>query len=165
MLLEQEIASIMQFCLTAADNPQPYYYNVPEDFKVPAMFFPQPEIDTGGETLNSYRFVYTWYINIFCSTTEDAHALAWQVLTAIKQARNLIPLLTEDGEADEKGVRIDDPKLARVDTGVVQIALSWTSRRPYDIKESDKGDPMTSWEAKIATPDGTYESVSQEDSE
>ena len=162
MMLEQEIASIMRFCLDAADNPQPYYYDVPEDFQVPAMYFPQPEIDTAGETFLTYAFKYSWYINIFCSTTEDAHALAWQVLTAIKQARNLIPLLDDEGEDSGSGLRINDPRLVRVDTGVVQIVLTWTSRRPYDLKSNQEGEKMVYWEAKGWLRPDIYNTVSVE---
>ena len=143
MLLEQEIASIMAFALHYADNPSPYYYDVPENFKYPAMYFPQPEIDTGGETFRTYAMRYSWYINIFHRTTEDAYALAWKVLTALKQKRNLVPLKNEDGGKDGGGLRLDDPSAKVVDTGVAQLTLSWTSRRPYDCEQVQK---MVEWE-------------------
>lgn len=144
MLLEQEIASIMAFALQYADNPSPYYYDVPENFQYPAMYFPQPEIGTGGETMRTYAMRYSWYINIFCKTTEDAFALAWQVLTALKRKRNLVPLLNEDGSKAGGGLRLDDPSVKVVDNGVAQLTLSWTSRRPYDTENVQK---MIEWEA------------------
>ena len=142
MLLEQEIASIMAFALHYADSPSPYYYDVPENFKYPAMYFPQPEIDTGGETFRTYAFRYSWYIKIFHKTTEDAFALAWKVLTALKQKRNLVPLINEDGDKAGGGLRMDDPAAKIVDTGVAQLMLSWTSRRPYDYEQVQK---MVEW--------------------
>ncbi len=144
MLLEQEIASIMAFALQYADNPSPYYYDVPENFRYPAMYFPQPEIETGGETMRTYAMQYSWYINIFCSTTEDAFALAWKVLTALKQKRNLVPLLNEDGSKTGKCLRLKDPSAKVVDVGVAQLSLSWTSRRPYEYSEVQQ---MVEWEA------------------
>ncbi len=144
MLLEQEIASIMAFALHYADNPSPYYYDVPENFQYPAMYFPQPEIETGGETFRTYAMRYIWYINVFCATTEDAFELAWKVLTALKQKRNLVPLLNEDGSVSKECLRLNDPSVKIADSGVAQLTLSWTSRRPYDCADVQK---MVVWEA------------------
>lgn len=145
MLLEQEIASVMAFALHYAGNPSPYYYEVPENFQYPAMYFPQPEIKTGGETFLTYAMRYEWYINVFCATTEDAFELAWKVLTALKQKRNLVPLLNEDGSRAEESLRLNDPSVEVVESGVAQLTLSWTSRRPYDREEVQK---MIVWEAE-----------------
>lgn len=142
MLLEQEIASIMAFALHYADNPSPYYYDVPENFNYPAMYFPQPEIDTGGETFRTYAMRYAWYINIFHKTTEEAYELAWKVLTALKQKRNIVPLINEDGSQAGGGLRLEDPSAKVVDTGVAQLTLMWTSRRPYEYGEAEK---MVEW--------------------
>lgn len=143
MLLEQEIASIMAFALHYAGNPSPYYYDVPENFQYPAMYFPQPEIDTGGETFRTYAMRYSWYINVFHKTTEDAFALAWNVLTALKKKRNLVPLINEDGNKAGGSLRLDDPSAKVIDTGVAQLTLTWTSRRPYDFEDVQK---MVEWE-------------------
>uniref|UniRef100_A0AAU8AXG9 Uncharacterized protein n=1 Tax=Dulem virus 37 TaxID=3145755 RepID=A0AAU8AXG9_9CAUD len=148
MLLEQEIASIMAFATYHAGNPSPYYYNVPESFKFPAIYFPQPEIDTGGETFRTYNMRYAWYVNLFDRTTEDAHEKAWNILTALKRNRNLVPLINEDGNETGEKLRLDDPSLKSIDEGVVQITLTWTSRRPYN---DDSPPKMVEWEVS-----GTY---------
>ncbi len=131
MTLEQEVASIIAFALHSAGDPHPYYWDVPEDFKYPAMYFPQPEITTGGDTLYTYASEYAWYINVMAETTEEAHAIALGVLTDLKRARNYVPLLNEDGTESGKKLRLKDPGLKRVDTGVVQLTIEWTSRRSY----------------------------------
>ena len=69
--LEQEVASVMAFALHKAGDPHPYYWDVPEDFKRPAMYFPQPEIDTGGDTLGTYASEYAWYINVFADSGKN----------------------------------------------------------------------------------------------
>ena len=132
LTLEQEIASIMRFALALAGNPQPYYYNVPEDFHVPAMFFPVPEISSDGETFETYGLDYSWYINVFHSTTEEAYKIANDVLNGIRGARNLIPLIKADGTKDTGGVRIKDPRLRKVEDGAVQLVIEWRSRKPYN---------------------------------
>lgn len=135
MTLEQEVASIMAFALRSAGNPSPYYYDVPEQFKFPAMYFPQPEIVTRGETFRTYASEYAWYINIMCETTEEAHEIGLGVLTKIKQARNLVPIIDGDGSATGTKLRLKDPALKKIDTGVVQLTIEWTSRRPYDAED------------------------------
>ncbi len=149
MLLEQEKASIMTFALKNADNPTPYYYDVPEDFKYPAMYFPQPEILTAGETFRTYAMKYAWYINIFHKTTESAYELAYKVLTALKKSRNLVPLIDEEGseiEGSKRYLRLDDPSISVADVGVAQLSIKWTSRRPYDY---DDQEDMTEFEPAI----------------
>lgn len=131
--LEQEIASIMKFVLDRAEKPAPYYWEVPAHFVVPAAYFPMPEIDTGGETFLTYNMDYAWYIKIFHRTKEGAYSLGLAVVTAIRAARNLVPLIAEDGsEIEGSWVRVNDPKLKILDDGAAQLAINWRSRRPYN---------------------------------
>lgn len=137
-MLEQELASIIKFMLDRANNPSPYYYKVPQHFTFPAAYFPTPEIVTGGETFLTYRMEYVWYIKLFHKTSERAYALGLSVLTAIKENRNLIPLINQQGEREKRGIRLDDPKLKVLDDGAAQLTLSWVSRRPYATEETVK---------------------------
>lgn len=137
-MLEQELASIIKFTLDRANNPSPYYYNVPRHFAYPAAYFPTPEILTGGETFLTYRMEYIWYIKLFHKSSERAYALGLSVLTAIKENRNLIPLINQQGERERGGIRLDDPKLTALDDGAAQLTLSWVSRRPYDTEQAVK---------------------------
>ncbi len=137
--LEQEIASIMKFVLDRAGKPAPYYWEVPAHFAVPSAYFPMPEIDTGGETFLTYNMDYAWYIKIFHRTKEGAYSLGLAVITAIKAARNLVPLIATDGsEIEGSWVRLDDPKLKILDDGAAQITLNWRSRRPYNNAEAQR---------------------------
>lgn len=144
-MLEQELASIMKFTLDRAGNPSPYYYEVPQDFNVPAVYFPTPEIETGGETFVTYSMEYIWFIKIFHKSEQEAYAIGLSVLTAIKGNRNLIPLIDETGERAEGNIRVKDPKLKVLDNGAAQLTLEWTSRRPYNAEEAVK---MQSYEVE-----------------
>lgn len=131
--LEQETASIMKFVLDRAGNPAPYYWKVPEDFVVPAIYFPVPEINTGGETFRTYNMDYSWYIRIFHMREEDAFSLGLSVVAAIRAARNMIPLIAEDGsEIEDRWVRVDDPMMKMLEDGTAQLTINWRSRRPYN---------------------------------
>lgn len=137
-MLEQELASIMGYIADKTQAPSPYYYNVPRHFCVPAVYYPVPEVTTGGETLSTYSMDYVWYIKFFHKTTHEAYGLGMSVLTAMREERNLIPLLAEDGSRIEGGwLRINDPKLKALDDGAAQLTISWRSRRPY--KDAGEG--------------------------
>lgn len=137
-MLEQELASIIKYTLDTTKNPSPYYYEVPQNFTVPSVYFPTPELTTGGETFLTYSVDYIWFIKLFHKTTQEAYALGLMALTAIKANRNLIPLITETGEAAGKKVRLNDPSLKTLDNGAAQLTLSWRSRRPYNAEEAIK---------------------------
>ena len=135
-MIEQEMASVIHFILDAAGKPNPYYYSVPEKFTPPAVYFPSPEITTGGETFLTYRMEFAWYITFHHQTTEDAYELAHAALSAIMGRRCLIPLITEDGQKAGGYLRVDPPAIKQVDTGVYQFALTFVSRRPYDVQQA-----------------------------
>lgn len=131
-MLEQEMASIIHFVLKKAGTPFTYYWNMPQHISVPAAFFPIPEIDTGGETFLTYYMDYVWYIKLFHKTEQEAYTLGYSVIKAIKEARNLVPLISEDcSEVKGNWVRVNDPALKVLDDGVAQLAISWRSRKPY----------------------------------
>ena len=137
-MLEQETASIIKFVLDHSNNPNPYYYRVPQSFRYPAAYFPIPMITSRGETFNTYAAEFSWFIKFFGNPAEDAYERAFLALTAIKEMRNLIPLIGEDGEPSGSGIRIKDPSLNTVDDGAVQLKLEWDSRRPYYAPQSQK---------------------------
>lgn len=134
--MEQEIASIIKFVLDSAGNPTPYYYNIPQNFQVPAAHFPDPDIDTAGDTLSTYEASYIFPIKFFAPTTERAFDLASRALTAIKERRNLIPLVDFDGEPLARGVRVRDPSAKRAGDGAALLTIKFVSRRPYHREAS-----------------------------
>lgn len=130
--IEQEIASIMKFLIDQT-KVVPYYWKIPSNFVVPSIYFPMPEIDTDGETFLTYAMEYSWYIKIFHEKEEDAYSLGLMAVTKIRAARNLIPLILEDGSKIKGSwIRVNDPKLKILDDGSAQLTLNWRSRRPYN---------------------------------
>ena len=136
-MIEQEMASIIKYVIAHAGSPSPYYWNVPKHFSVPAVYFPLPDVETGGETFLTYNIDYAWYIMLFHRTTQEAYAMALRVAQALRADRNLVPLISEDGEViPESWVRVDDPQVTATDDGAVQLTVTWRSRRPYaDVLE------------------------------
>ena len=137
-MLDQEIISIMHFVLTHSNNPKPYYNKVPQDFVVPAVFFPQPELSSRGDTLREYALEFSWFIKFFHDTDENAYALGFDVITEIMRKRNVVPLLDENGKLAGRGFRLKDPSLRVIADGAAQLFLSWDSRRPYYAPQAIK---------------------------
>ena len=132
-MLEQEMASIIRYVLDNAGGPAPYYWNVPQHFSVPAAYFPPPELTTGGETFLTYWTDSAWYIKLFHRTGQGAYSAGNAVVQAIRAARNLIPLIEQDGTVIAgEWVRVKDPKLKVLDDGAAQLTIGWRSRRPYN---------------------------------
>ena len=137
-MLDQEIISIMRFALTHSNNPKPYYNKVPQDFVVPAVFFPQPELSSRGDTLREYALEFSWFIKFFHDTDENAYTLGFDVITEIMRKRNVVPLHDENGKLAGRGFRLKDPTYRHIADGVTQLSLSWDSRRPYYEPETQK---------------------------
>lgn len=130
-MLDQEIASAMRYIIDAADNPHPYYWNIPQEFIVPAVFFPQPEIVSRGDTLRSYALEFSWFVKFFAEDTGSAHALGLAALNALQYRKNVVPLIDDAGALTGRGFRMGDPSLRVIDDGAVQLALNWNSPRAY----------------------------------
>lgn len=138
--MEQELASIAKFILNAVgSNVYPYYRELPEDFRVPAVYFPVPDITTGNDTFDTYRADYLWLVTFTCSNQQDAYQLGLTALTAIKKSRNLVPLLNASGnQIGKRYFRLDSPQLKAADGNTVTLKLRFTIRKSYDEKRGEK---------------------------
>ena len=116
-------------------NPTPYYNEIKENFIVPSIYFPLPEIVSGGDTLSTYLLRYSFDIKCFHHSTEKAYELGLKPFIALKNMRNVVPLIGNNGEDTGKFLRIDDPKFSKLDTGVYRIKIEWDSRRPYCVEQ------------------------------
>ena len=123
-MLEQEIASAIRFILDSTNEPTPYYHSIPEGFLVPAVYFPPPEIASGGDTLLTYSLEYSWYVKFFNKDTQSAEALAFTALVALKRRRNVVPLIDETGALAGRGFRMRDPSLKPLENAA-QLNLVW----------------------------------------
>lgn len=135
-MLEQDLASIMSFLTIHSGNPAPYYKNVPEQFCVPAVYFPRPEIGSSGDTLSTYALDFSLFVKFFHKTKEEAYELGFAAMNAILERRNRIPLIDENGKPTGKHIHIRDPTLRAVDESAVQLEIDWTARKPF-LVESD----------------------------
>lgn len=135
-MLEKETTSIIKFVTEASDGAKPYYRNMPENFAVPSVYFPCPDVIGGNDTFSTYRADYTIFINFFHSSTELAYELALPVLHKINEARRIIPVFDKAGKNTGKFVRIKNAELKKADECAYQMQIDWICRRPYSREEA-----------------------------
>ena len=141
--LEQEVASVANFInLALGDDVSPYYWEIAASVLVPAVYYPAPQIDTAGDALDSYEAAYMWLIKFFHKTDGEAHDLARRALMAIKNMRNVIPLINEDGSDAGRGFRVLDPTIKQVDRGAWQMELRWHSPRYFSDSAGAKANSL-----------------------
>lgn len=141
-MIEQETAGIIRFICAVLNEAAAYFWDIPQGFQMPAVYFPAPEADSAGDTLSTYRLSYVMYVKLFAETTHQAQSMAMRTLNAIRQCGNLIPLYKEDGTAEGFGFRLRDPQIKPVDTGVYQLTLQWNSAREYKNNSAAKAKEM-----------------------
>lgn len=131
--MEQEVGSTANFILKAVGNGvQPYYRNLPESFRYPAVYFPVPEVTTKADTFDNYRSDYSLYVTFFHSSKQEAYELALTALTAIKQKRNLVPLLDSSGkQIGKRSLRLGDPEIRCTAENTAILVVRFTTRKPY----------------------------------
>ncbi len=130
-MFEQVIASIIKFVLDNSDEVTPYYYRVPENFIVPAVYFPVPFVDTRSGTYSSYIKNYNFNILFFDSSSNLAYCKATKVLELLNSNRNKVPIVDKDGQNTGKTVRINEMSITNGDNEVVLLKLNFDMHLPY----------------------------------
>ena len=137
-MLNDEIASYAKYIIEKSGGPSPYYMEVPQDFVVPAVYFPQPEISSFPHTLSGYAIEYAWYVKFFAADSPNAMKMAYDALSAVQEQRNAIPLVNEQGMETGGILRVKEPVARVVGEGVAQLYLRWESHWLYDAADVEK---------------------------
>lgn len=142
-MLEYEIASAERRIIDLCGDVTPYYWEIPENFKVPSVYFPMPEVESKGDTLTTYRLEFVWYIKCFASTSQEAYDMALGVVNGIRASRNAIPIINPDGSEEGRFFRLRDPTLKLLERGTCQITIRWRSSRDYIHSGAQTADRLT----------------------
>lgn len=134
-MIEQETASIAKFIIDASGGIQPYYNKIPENFAVPSVYFPPPNIADQTDTLSTYGVSYSLFVKFFHMSDEKAYAAALPSYTEIGRNRRLIPMIDSAGKRTGRYVRIKNYSLSWIDEGAYQLQIEWVSRRLFPQKE------------------------------
>lgn len=122
--IEKELASIVRFVENNTDGLEKIFERIPQDFPVPSVFFPMPELTARKVTMQTMRTTLMWYIKFFASSDVEAYTLASSIESLILYRNCHIPLYAEDGAEEEKTLPVTVPEVIKVDYGVYQIKIA-----------------------------------------
>lgn len=138
-IVDRDTGSAIAF-VTKQFPDLPYYFlAVPEGFKRPSVFFPEPEIDSYSDTMDSFGFTYILRIHFFGSNAREGQQNAKAVLLAMARQRFSIPILEQDGEQTTEALDIAQPgNIRQTDDkpGAAILTITWDHREPYPEPES-----------------------------
>lgn len=141
MVKDKYLASIASFLHKSGSKIialNPIFHQMPEQLKMPVIYFPNPIVNSFNETLSSFLLVYSWYVKIMANSIEEAYEIAAQIQMDLCSNRFYVPVLNEDGTTDgRKRIRIKPPEIKQLDGAVYQIALTWEERNLYSDVNTD----------------------------
>lgn len=137
--MNQYIASLANTCLSLASaNLEFYAESVPENFRIPALYFPPSEVDSSESALNSFSTRRTIYAKVFASDRNGALEIAEGIQQGIMLYRCHIPLYDVDGKATGTHFKVEPPDARIIDEGMAQITLSYTLISAFPEEEIPK---------------------------
>lgn len=120
-----------------------YTERMPQDFVLPAMYFPPPITFSESFTSHSYQQDYSLTIKLFHENEQGAFAEAEKIAESIRKARNVIPIRDEQNVPTGRFILCSEINVRMIDSGsvimgVAQITVGWKSRHVYDFPTYEK---------------------------
>ena len=111
-----------------------YTKEVPENFEVPSMYFPEPFSFGGNDTNMTFDKTYSLPVKLFHKDGQQAYAEAESIADTVQKKRSVIPLLNSDGTATGQYIRLGRIE-TRVTDGVASIVVNWNSKYHYERED------------------------------
>lgn len=138
-VIDPELAAICNFIVNnSIEKLTPYFWEMPENFRVPAIFFPVPETTNEKVTFNMIKTHLTWWIRFYAADDLQAYGIASYIQTKILLERNKIPLYSEDGRLMSKPLNIGFPFLKKVGEGIQQMEISCDQYKGLPVPNGPK---------------------------
>lgn len=140
-IVDRDTGSVIAFMAKALPGMPCYYQAVPEGFKRPSMFFPEPEIDSFSNTLTSFGLTYTLRAHFFGRNAWEGQRNASTVLLQIARVRFNVPVLLPTGEQTSEALDLSQPANIRQTEdrpGAAILTVTWDHRELYPEMEAEK---------------------------
>lgn len=126
--LEQDLASAIRFIQdNAAEGTEYYFGEIPEDYKVPSIYFQTPFTFGSKATLRSYKTKVTLNVWFMDRTTWDAQKNATDMMEDIMLSDCVFPIVDLDGNKLKTGLRVSDLETKRIENEIIQLSFSFNS--------------------------------------
>lgn len=136
-MLTQEIGSIINY-MNLINPVKIYIDEIPKNMIIPSMYFPAPQLDSGNDSLSSYISDYSMFVKVFEKTSQESFSTSEKLINEVCAARNIIPVINEDGTSTNNFLRVELKNCRGIDRGVVQIEVRWKSRKRFKREEVEK---------------------------
>ncbi|AOC90689.1 phage portal protein [Bacillus sp. L381] len=128
--MNRETGSIAAFLYHQYGVPV-YENELPEQFQVPSLYIPPPFVFDENDTVSTFKKIYSLNVKLFHADSVQALDEADRIADAVRESRQMIPLLTESGEDTGDFIRISRIETRVGDKGEAVITIRWTSRYYY----------------------------------
>lgn len=132
--MNSETGSIMAFLYSRWPVPI-YERELPDQFQVPSLYVPSPSVFEETDTVSTFKKTYSLNVKLFHHDSVQALDEADRLADAIREARNMVPLLSEPGEKTGDMVRISRIETRVGDRGEAVMVIRWSSRYYYHKSE------------------------------
>ncbi|MBY4603535.1 phage portal protein [Bacillus sp. SPARC3] len=132
--MNSETGSIMAFLYSQWSVPI-YERELPDHFQVPSLYVSSPTVFEETDTVSTFKKTYSLNVKLFHHDSVQALDEADRLADAIREARNMVPLLSESGEKTGDMVRITRIETRVGDRGEAVMVIRWSSRYYYHKTE------------------------------
>ncbi|PFM11696.1 hypothetical protein COJ40_09055 [Bacillus cereus] len=108
-----------------------YHDQVPEEIKIPSVYFPQLSTNDLKNTKDHFTLLYTMTVRFFNATTEEAMELADGIANKIRRSGYTLNLRNEDGSESTDDVYFRRVTTAPVVVGSAQLTLIFEYQQTY----------------------------------
>ncbi|MFP7232024.1 phage portal protein [Bacillus subtilis] len=128
--MNSETGSIMAF-LYSRWPVLIYERELPDHFQIPSLYVPSPSVFEETDTVSTFKKTYSLNVKLFHLDSVQALDEADRLADAIREARNMVPLLSESGEKTGDKIRISRIETRVGDRGEAVMVIRWSSRYYY----------------------------------
>ncbi|MCU5181593.1 hypothetical protein [Bacillus toyonensis] len=107
-----------------------YHEQVPEEIRVPSVYFPHLSTNDMNNTKDSFTLLYTMTVRFFYATSSEAMQIAEEIADKIRRSRTLY-LRNEDGSESSDTVYFKRVTTAPSGVGSAQLTMIFEYQQAY----------------------------------
>ncbi|MGX5574119.1 hypothetical protein ACWKTS_22570 [Bacillus toyonensis] len=107
-----------------------YHEQVPEEIRVPSVYFPHLSTNDMNNTKDSFTLLYTMTVRFFNATSSEAMQIAEEIADKIRRSRTLY-LRNEDGSESSDTVYFKRVTTAPSGVGSAQLTMIFEYQQAY----------------------------------
>lgn len=108
-----------------------YHEQVPEEIRVPSVYFPHLSTNDLKNTKDTFTLLYTMTVRFFNATTEEAMSLSDGIANLIRRSGYTLNLRNEDGSESTDTVYFRRVTTAPVEVGSSQLTMIFEYQQTY----------------------------------